>query len=238
MRQWGIKKQLIALALLPVLLVATTLSGYFTYSQIQLISEALDRHGHSIASQIAPLSERAVITGNIRPLVPSLKRILSDPDIVSIRIINSEDETLVSMYDLDNQKASTPIWQNIIPETLLTYHKPITTQKTHLEDFDLNEKLATWESDATTNIIGQVELVLTSRNSDNEKILSFGKGGLISLAVLFLTILVALRISDRIAKPVQLLTNAVKKISAGKYETRIHEDAPTELKPNPNFLQI
>ena len=74
MRQWGIRIQLIILALLPVLLVAAILTGYFTYSQLQYIQESLEWHGRSVANQIAPVAEDAVASGNVQQLAPTLRK--------------------------------------------------------------------------------------------------------------------------------------------------------------------
>jgi two-component system sensor histidine kinase BarA len=229
MRQWGIRRQLIILALLPVLLVAAILTSYFTYTQLQSIQESLEWHGRSVANQIAPVAEDAVASGNVNELASTLRKILEDPDIISIRITNTDQETLISLHDLSRESDSEPFWSHLISDNLLSFHAPITTQDIHFKEFSDEEKPTTWESDAVKEAIGYVELVLTSENINVKKLQSLGRGALLTLAILFLNTLLALRISKQIAQPVQTLTSAVKDISSGRYETRIPEDAPTEL---------
>ncbi len=114
MRQWGIRRQLIILALLPALLVAATLTGYYTYTQLQYIQESLEWHGRSIANQIAPVAVDAVTTGNIEQLAPTLRKILEDPDIISIRIINTNDESLISLHDLSHENKKESFWNRLL----------------------------------------------------------------------------------------------------------------------------
>lgn len=229
MRQWGIRRQLIMLALLPVLLVTAILTGYFTYAQLQYIQETLEWHGRSVANQIAPVAEDAVTTGNVRELVTTLRKMLADPDIISIRITNTNQETLISLHNLGQQSQNDSFWNQLLPDSFISFHATITTQEDHFKDFTSEESPTTWESDTDAEVIGYVELVLTSKNSDEKKLQSMGKGALLTLVILFINTLLALRISKQIAQPVQLLTRAVKDISSGHYETRIQEDAPTEL---------
>lgn len=229
MRQWGIRRRLIILALLPVLLVAVILTGYFTYTQLQYIQETLEWHGRSVANQIAPMAKDAVFSGNTQSLMPILRKTLSDQDIISIRITNTKQETLVSLHDLNQDPENAPFWNQFLSDNLLSFHAPITTQEAHFKEFTEEEIPTTWESDAEGEVIGYVELVLTSKNSNEKKLQSLSRGALLTLAILLVNTLLALRISKQIAQPVQILTRAVKDISSGHYETRIQEDAPTEL---------
>lgn len=229
MRPWGIRRRLIILALLPALLVAAILTGYFTYTQLQYIQETLEWHGRSVANQIAPVAEDAVASGNVRELVATLRKMLADPDIISIRITNTNEETLISLHDLSQHSENDSFWNQLLSDNLISFHATITTQEDRFKEFTGEEKPTTWESDAEKEVIGYVELVLTSKNSNEKKLQSLGRGALLTLVILLINTFLALRISKQIAQPVQRLTRAVKDISSGRYETRIREDAPTEL---------
>ncbi len=229
MRQWGIRRQLIILAMLPVLLVATTLTGYYTYTQLQYIQESLEWHGRSIANQIAPVAVDAVTTGNIEQLAPTLRKILEDPDIISIRIINTNDESLISLHDLSHEYEKESFWKHFLSDSLLSFNAAITTREAHFKEFLDGEKPTTWESDIKEEVIGYVEILLSSNSSNEKKLQTLIRGTLLALIILFINTFIALRISKQIAQPVQTLTSAVKAISSGHYEIRIEEDAPTEL---------
>jgi hypothetical protein len=99
MNNWDIRKQIIALALLPLLIVATVLTGYFTLSQLNYISESAVRHGTIVTNQLASVSEYAVFSGNIDSLTPILQNILADEDIIEIKLIDADNELLTSVND-------------------------------------------------------------------------------------------------------------------------------------------
>ena len=105
MKQWGIRNQVLVLTLLPALLIALVLTVYFTLSQLNYISNTLDRHGRTIASQISPTAEYAVFSGNIEPLRNILNHtLMSDKDVIKVTITNDNDETLLSLAVEPQQK--------------------------------------------------------------------------------------------------------------------------------------
>lgn len=94
MNNWDIRKQIIALALLPLLIVATVLTGYFTLSQLNFISESAMRQGTIVTNQLASVSEYAVFSGNIDSLIPIFQNILAAEDVIEIKLTDAGNELL------------------------------------------------------------------------------------------------------------------------------------------------
>ena len=223
MNNWGIRQHIIALALLPVLIVAIVLTTYFTLSQLSALSDSQNRYGNIIAQQLASVSEYAVFSGNINSLHPILKKTLSDDDIIGIEITDEYDEALITVNDSDLLQSDISIWHQLALKESTTFNAAIKTQT-------LNINLPETEAESnTTNIIGYVKITLTSTNINAKKLQTIAKGSLITLSILFISMMLAVRLSKKISQPVQKLTNAVKKISSGYYETRIDEQAPGDL---------
>ena len=225
MKNWGIRKQIIALSLLPILVVSIALTSYFTLSQLDFISASQVQHGNVIARQLAPVSEYAVFSGNIESLNPILQNTLSNKDIVGIKITDAESRTLISLKGKKDSKTKKSIWHKLAYEELTTFKEAIKTQTLDLElidDYDIT-------SDKNTEIIGYIELTLTSTNINAKKLQTIAKGSLLTLVILFFSALLALRLSKKISIPVQDLTNTVKKISSGDYKARIEQQALGEL---------
>ena len=223
MNNWGIRQHIIALALLPVLIVAIVLTTYFTLSQLSALSDSQNRYGNIIAQQLASVSEYAVFSGNINSLHPILKKTLSDDDIIGIEITDEYDEALITVNDSDLLQSDISIWHQLALKESTTFNAAIKTQT-------LNINLPETEAESnTTNIIGHVKITLTSTNINAKKLQTIAKGSLITLSILFISMMLAVRLSKKISQPVQKLTNAVKKISSGYYETRIDEQAPGDL---------
>lgn len=225
MNNWDIRKQIIALALLPILVVATVLTGYFTFSQLEFISASLVRHANIIARQLAPVSEYAVFSGNIESLNPILKITLSNEDIIGIRISDTENNTLISIDDSNNVINNKSLWHKFANEELTTFKEPIKSQTLQLDAIDDYNT----DPDKSKEIIGYIELTLSSKNINAKKLQAITKGALITLIILFISALMALRLSRKISKPVQDLTRTVKKISSGDYNARINQQALGEL---------
>jgi len=234
MRHWGIRQQVLILTLLPALLIALILTAYFTFSEIKYFTNTLNRHGKTIASQISPAAEYAVFSGNIDSLRRILKHaLMNNKDVIRITITNEEGKILLSLQEDPKPRKYPDLFYSLLTdEQPLHFRHPIITEQLAVDDFDENQIL-----NSSTNIntstasktVGYVDLYLTSQYSTEQKIRSLMQGGLITLAILIFSGLLAARVSRQISQPVQLLTETVKRISAGDYHTHIRQDAPGEL---------
>ncbi len=231
MQSQVIKKQIVSLAILPAMLVALVLTGYFTWSQLHYISASLQRHGNSISSQIAPAAEYAVFSGNTDELRKVLNHTIeNDRDVISITISNADNVILLSLSDQPPVSAYSSFLQNLFSENkLLRFHKPIMVEEHAVSDFDENMLLTLRRTNGDSRIIGYVDLSLTTLYSTEQKIESILKGTLLTLAILIMSALLALRYSRKIADPIIDITDAVKKFAAGNFDTRINQGAPGEL---------
>ncbi|UCB54404.1 MAG: response regulator [Thiotrichales bacterium] len=230
MRQWGIKKQVLVLTLLPALFIALTLTLYFTVSQLGYINNSLNRHGKTISGQISPAAEYSVFSGNIESLRSTLKRtLMSDKDVIKITITNTNEEILLSLAEDPSPRKFPDLFYSLLTgQQSLHFRQPIVTEQLEVDDFE--EQLSSIaDNSVPSKVIGYVDLLLTTQHSTEQKIRSLFQGGLITFAILLLSALLASRISRQISSPVQLLTETVKKISAGDYHTHVDQDAPGEL---------
>jgi len=239
-KQWGIKQQIVILTLIPALIIALVLSFYFTYAHIAYITDSTKRNGETIASQIAPSSEYAVFSGNIASLGKSIEHILNhNKDVVRVRISDAVNKTLFELSDVpENKKYPNFMYQMITSEERLLFHYPITTEDIKIDDFTNQDGLQKKEELPLQKTIGYVDLELTTQYSSEEKIGSLIQGGLITLTILLISALLALRISKTIADPVRELTHTVRDIAAGDYGARIEQNAPGELSTLESYVNI
>ena len=229
MNDWSIRKQIMVLALLPALFVGLCLAIYFTYTQIEYISGSLQKHGESIVTQIAPASEYAVFSGNTDLLVPTLKNALNDQNVLSVIIMDKDNNILISLNDETAPTRQPSVWRHMIKTRQLNFRAPITSQEVAVDDFNEAMLLSTVDPNPIRNIIGYVELIVTTQYSDNEKFESLNKGIQLTFIILIASFILALRVSKQIATPVRRLTATVRKIASGDFKTRVNQDAPGEL---------
>ncbi|MDH5710304.1 MAG: ATP-binding protein [Gammaproteobacteria bacterium] len=224
MNDISIRKQILTLALLPILIVAIALTTYFTITQLDYISESQSRHGKMIAQQLAPVSEYAVFSGNIDSIMPVLKSTLSDADIISILIKDKEGNNIVSIKDENTDKSHTSIWHYFSPHETTRFIAPIKSQPIDIASVDESSV----DNDGN-NIIGYIEITFTSVNINEKKIQTIARGGLLTSLILTIITYIALKFSKRISSPIQALTQAVKHIAEGDYKIRIRQNAAGEI---------
>jgi len=230
MKHWGIKQQVLILTLLPALLIALALTIYFTFSQIQYFTSTLNLHGNTIVSQISPAAEYSVFSGNINSLRRVLKHALStDENVIKITIGNENDTVLLSLAENPVPRKYPDFFYDLLSdEQVLHFRQAIITEQLDIDDYD--DDLSTDSSTITPpKSIGYVDLYLTTQYNTEQKILSLIQGTLITIAILLFSGLIAVRISRQISQPVRLLTETVKRISAGDYQSHVRHDAPGEL---------
>lgn len=230
MKHWGIRQQVLILTLIPALLIALVLTAYFTYSQLHYITTSLNRHGQTIASQVSPAAEYAVFSGNIDSLRRILKNaLMSDKDVIRISISNEIEDVLLSLAEPPVSRVYPDIFYTLLADQQsLHFRHPIVTEQLDVDDFEENIPLKSSTS-TPPKTIGYVDLYLTTQYSAEQKIKTLIQGGVITIAILLISGLLAIRISRQILQPIQLLTQTVKRISAGDYHTQIVQDAPGEL---------
>ena len=96
MKNWGINKRIMFLALLPTLLITITLLSYFSISRYAYIEESMHLKGQLIANNLAPACEYGIFSGNINILDNLLTNTLKESNIISITISDNNDDVLIS----------------------------------------------------------------------------------------------------------------------------------------------
>jgi two-component system sensor histidine kinase BarA len=228
MKSWSIRKQIIMLALFPVLFVGLGLVAYFTYTQIEYIDNALIRYGQSNAKQIAPAAEYAVFSGNTDLIKPALENTLDDQDVIAVSILDKHGQSIISLHDKKPLPEISSFWSKWIKTKTLNFKVPVVSQEVVIDD--LNEKHhSNTDQQTESDIIGYVNLEVTTYYSNTHKISSLNRAALLTLIILAAGLIFTIRVSKQIAGPVILLTDTVRKIASGDFRTRVTQDAPGEL---------
>ncbi|MGB5275902.1 MAG: hypothetical protein WBP02_01850, partial [Gammaproteobacteria bacterium] len=144
MKQWGIRQRVLVLTLLPALLIALALTFYFTFSQLNYITNALDRHGRTIASQISPATEYAVFSGNIASLRNLLNHtLMSDNEAIKVTITNEDDDVLLSLAEEPRPREYPDYLYTLLSDKdVLHFRRAIITQQLDIDDFDEKQLIA------------------------------------------------------------------------------------------------
>ena len=211
---WGIRQRIIVLAVLPTLLVAIALTGYFTLTRIQEVNNELQYRGESLTNNLAPNTEYALFIGDDDLLTNIAQQALKEPDVRAITIQNQQGATLyhqsVVTGDEELIRFSSPIEKNLIDIGL---------------DYD-----ALPNSTAPSNAkIGTIYIDFSTRETNNKRLTIITQSTLIALTGLILSIILAIYISRSLINSVMSMTKAIDHIAQGDLTTRIKEQSSSEL---------
>jgi len=220
MKNWGINKRVMFLALLPTLIIAITLSSYFSFNRHSDIESSFYEKGVFIANTLAPAAEYGVFSNNIEILDHLVLNTLNDRDIVNITISDKDNKALVS----HTRTVVTP--DSILPLFInpqdLKFSAIIKGGDTSVLDY-------TEAENAEENTLGYIHVTLNNLSAQTQQLDSLIKGLLITVSGLFLTVFLAVSIGRSVVRPIQRLTRAVKKIAQGELNTLIKIDTGGEI---------
>ncbi len=231
MKQWlgsSIHRHTLFVSLLPAVLVAFVLTGYFTMARLQNLQEELASSGQLFANQLAPAAEFSVISGNFQVLESLLQGTLKNPNIVSIEIY-------------DNQKVLlTRVAKNSPAHSIdTTFKANITRQNVQLDPMFLSSSFLT-EPAKQEETIGYVQLGMTdSALKKQQQHILFHAFWLICMA-LSLTWVLAYTLARSLSTPIHQMRQKLREMDSGLYQTStlqdIHHGELGELSQHINML--
>ncbi len=227
MNNWGIKKRVMFLALLPTLLITLALASYFSYIRYVSIEDSFHLKGQLIADNLAPASEYGVFAGNTDILSSLVSNTLLENDVVNITVSNQYDEILLSRTrQINIPDRVLPLF--ISPEEF-SYTAKITTSEVNISDYEELTLFQDTQTNSNPQHIGYVHVTLNNLSTKVAQLDSLLKGLMITFSGLFLTVFLAIRISRSVVVPVQRLTQAVKHIAQGDLNTHIEVNSGGEI---------
>ena len=215
MRIHGIHSRILLTTLLPTIALALVLGGYFIKTRINDLGEALFERGRAIANQLAPASEYGVLAGNQAILQKLAEAALREADVVRITILDRNRHAL--------NQARTNNSAELELNDLLAFEAPIKGDSLAMSDF---EALA---HAGEPGILGwvRVELSQTATRARQQQVIL--TSGIITLLLLVMSVLLALRVSRSVANPILDLTTAIQRLRAGDLQIRVAERSAGEL---------
>ena len=90
MKQHGIERQTLAVAVIPILILAMLLESYFTYTRFADLDRALFDRAKLIVQQLATSSEYPVFSGNNGLLQQQVDTAFAQQDVNSIIVLDAD----------------------------------------------------------------------------------------------------------------------------------------------------
>ena len=222
MRKQGIENQALMVALIPVLIFALLLESYFIYTRIGEMDRALFDRAKLIVRQLASSSEYAVFSGNLSLLQQQVDVAFSQPDVNAVVVLDASGNFLAGSGNSNDYNAIIKQTEQADNHRILSLLQPIIATQIQLDDALGVEK-------AMSKPLGSVILVMSKGRLKSEKSEMLILNILLTVLVMGFAVLVALRVSRRITRPIMGIRTAVNQIGAGRLDTRIGETHVQEL---------
>lgn len=215
LRRLSIRSRVLLLALIPMLVLATILGSYFTYSRLSDNSERLADRGRLIANLLASAGEFGVISGNRYQLqVLSQQALRSYPEVRDILFYDDRFNLLYRSGSFDVK---------------LTPDGPALQQSDHHWKFlspilssallfDSNPELLLHALEPVQ--VGWVGVILSTEPHTVARRDMLLSSLLLIVAGILVTAIIASRFGLGITRPIQALSQVVERLEAGHLDTR------------------
>lgn len=231
MKQWlgsSIHRYTLFVSLLPAVLVAFVLTGYFTMARLKNLQEELASTGQLFANQLAPAAEFSVISGNLDVLDALLQGSLKNPNIAFIEIYDSQQQLLTRVAK-----------NSPIQSVGATFTAAITRQNVQLDPLFMSSSFLS-EAEQPEEKIGSVVLGMTdSALKKQQQHILFHAFWLICMALSLIWAL-AYSLARSLSTPIQQMRQKLREMDSGRYQTStlpdIHHGELGELSQHINML--
>jgi two-component system sensor histidine kinase BarA len=250
MHKISLKDWVILLTIIPTTLISFGLAGYFSYTRSVELNHNLSQQAKSIVEPIAIASKRAFLTKDrkeLRQLINTTHR--SQSNIVTSITIFSLDHQIIatSNYNGDsnlmrlNEDAPTPIKTESEDLTdFIIFRSPIfdeeqetpnySTQTSLLTKYSANQRKRVESADLVVGYVAiQVNKSKISFTQQSQYIIAFA----FALFASFLSAIFAMKLIQKVTKPVSSMVLAIDRIREGKLDSRVSGKLIGEL----NFLK-
>lgn len=224
----SIHRQTLFVSLLPAVLIAFLLTGYFTLSRLHDLQEELANAGQLIANQLAPAAEFSVISGNLQTLEPLLKGLLRHPHIAFIEIYDHEEQRLIR-----SEKDYLQVGSDF------TFDAEITRQTIELDPIFLSSA-ALEQSPNQKEVIGHVRVSMTDSALKKQQMHTLFRAFWLIVLTLFFIWALAYFLARSLSIPISKMRQKLQALDKGIYQapalTDISSGELGELSKHINIL--
>ena len=198
--RWDIHARTQMMSLGPALLLTLLLISFFTFVRLQDLRLELNHTGQLIASQLAPASEYGVISGNTQVLETLMAASLNTPHVQFVQVQDSANNVLVH--------AEQPQIDPLHRAEIEVFQAPVRVRRSS------SQSNAPAEDYMGRVLVGMSSDAFNQRQQD-----ILLKAVILALFALGFTYLLARRLASNLSKPISDMSDAVKAIQQGHYNT-------------------
>jgi len=230
MKRFGLERQILLVALIPILVMAVLLVNYFIYSCFVDLDRALLERSQLMVSQLAFASEYDVFSGDIELLQKNTEAALAQQDMFGVVVLDVAGKRLIARAKegdvlgqamLAKVSHASPLYQD--EDFMLLYAPIVATQ------IKLNEQES--ENDfyhAEVKPLGAVIIEVGKQRLNRQKREILLLNTIAALLIILATLVVAFWVARRITRPIIGMTHAIRRIGEGSLATQILPDSDVQ----------
>jgi len=237
-RNWGIRRRVLLLALVPVICLGFLLGTYLTRVRVHDLQASEHVLGDTLANQLASASEYGVTSNNVRILETLAHTVAQEPGVKAITITDRNNNALVQVTQpaIESQGLISNLSRRVGAETglasTLTFTRSIFSRSiaTGNPAYLLHSSGKNNNSQSNNyQVIGKVTVKLSEARFAERQTQIIVNGGIIILSCLVFSIILALVIGGSVAVPITRVIAMVSRFSGGDHGTRVPERSGGEI---------
>lgn len=226
----GISLQLFVAGVIPAAVVTVLVGAWLVTLRVADLREHHATLGQAVASQLAPAAEYGVFSGNTTVLQRLAEAALAEADLRTVTI-RDRNGMVMAQATQTGEHAQAPVgaaptWlaaRLVDADETVRFTAPVLQAITDLGEFDLPR------APQVTAEIGTVEIEIAVQPGLASQLEAALTGVGILLAGLLISFMLALRLGERIAGPIERLANAMRRVRDGDLAVRVPETSTNEL---------
>lgn len=241
MKEWGISKRIMTLALTPTILVALLLGTLFISNHINDSKYSLTARGKTIATHLALASEYGLITLDEKNLAEMAQAARdNDKDLIAVAIFDQNNRVLASVGSaetLSEMSIDNPysLARSGSSNNLMRFARTAESEQGKLFYAPIISKFPetyeSWQnySQANAQLLGYVAVMMTDEFSAISRYNTILTTLFITLIGLLIGGFLARRMSMSVTTPIEKMVEGINRIKDGRLDTRIESEASAEL---------
>jgi two-component system sensor histidine kinase BarA len=219
----SLKFKALALGLLPALVISLLLGGYLVDTRLADLHQAQQRRGQALANELAAISLYGLFTEDLPNLRGAARTFLKRPDVLSVTIRDRRGRIDLQMKNTSMKQEL----QHLDPKEVLRFRANVAGPST--PPSEATPDLPKGRFKAPPPPLGEVELSLADHSITRLRREVLRTAGLIVLAGILLTTVLALFMSSRVVRPIIRLSEAVTELKQGDLRVRVPEVSSGEI---------
>jgi signal transduction histidine kinase len=220
---WGVRARVTLVAVLPTLVLALLLTGFYATVRLADLEESHLNRGSAFARQLMAASEYAVFSGNRDALQQLTNALLEEEGVLGVSVFDRFGDTLAKSGTLDDTDALKPtpdLSTALRHGDVLRISEPIQPGRIDIGD-DLMAVSLDAEASGNPISLGHIVLDLSLARLQAQRAELLATGAATVAAVLLAALMLAFRMSRSVSGPIRQVARTVSRIGQGRFEERV-----------------